>query len=178
MVWLLKDDNELTTYMIEGEGNYPFIYLDSRGFPTYGIGHLIYRTDKGDGDKIILLWATGVFTVFGLGMYILLTFFYKDNSDEQTLKMLNSPTASKVEGVVSNFRRTLYHGKYADVITESFNVDSIKFSYSDAALGKFNSFSQTNNNVIFDGQKVRITYGYGPNLGQNYGVILKLEIAN
>ena len=136
------------------------------------------KKDKEDGDKIILLWATGVFTVFGLGMYILLTFFYKDNSDEQTLKMLNSPTASKVEGVVSNFTRTLYHGKYADVITESFNVDSIKFSYSDAALGKFNSFSQTNNNVIFDGQKVRITYGYGPNHGQNYGVILKLEIAN
>ena len=136
-----------------------------------------FKKDKGDGDKTIILWATGAFSFLGIAGYIMLTFFYQDKSNEKTLEMLNSPTSSKVEGVVSNFKRTCYHARYADVITESFNVDSIKFSYSDAALGKFNSFSQTNNDVIFDGQKVRITYGYGANHGQNYGSILKLEIA-
>jgi GH24 family phage-related lysozyme (muramidase) len=51
MAWLLKDNTELTKFMVEGEGNYPFVYLDSRGFPTYGIGHLIFRTDKGDAHN-------------------------------------------------------------------------------------------------------------------------------
>ena len=67
MVWMLRDDAELTNYMIEGEGNYPFIYLDSRGFPTYGIGHLIYRTDKGDAEKemdIFLHLCTSLSVVF------------------------------------------------------------------------------------------------------------------
>lgn len=50
MAWFLKNDIELSKFMVEGEGNYPFIYLDSRGFPTYGIGHLVYRTDQGDAE--------------------------------------------------------------------------------------------------------------------------------
>ena len=58
-----------------------------------------YKIDKGDGDKIFLLWGTGIFAVIGLFGYFSLTFVYKDNSDVQTIKVLNSN--AKVEGIVS-----------------------------------------------------------------------------
>ncbi|WP_276979165.1 hypothetical protein [Flavobacterium filum] len=132
-----------------------------------------FKKDKGDGDKTIMLWATSAFAVLGLAGYIMLTFFYQDKSNEKTLEMLNSPTTPRIEGVVSNFERTSRNGKET---IEKFTVDSIQFAYGDAALGKFNSFSQTNNSVIFDGQKVRITYSSGSRYG-NYNSILKLEIA-
>lgn len=132
-----------------------------------------FKKDKGDGDKTIILWATGAFAVLGLAGYVMLTFFYQDKSNEKTLEMLNSPTTPRIEGVVSNFERTSRNGKE---IIEKFTVDSVQFAYGDAALGKFNSFSQTNNNVIFNGQKVRITYSYGSHYG-SANSILKLEIA-
>ena len=133
-----------------------------------------FKKDKGDGEKTIILWATGAFAVLGLAGYVMLTFFYQDKSNEKTLEMLNSPTTSRVEGVISNFERTYRERKE---IIEKFSVNGIQFAYGDAALGKFNSFSQTNNNVIFDGQKVRITYSTGSHYGDNYNSILKIEIA-
>ncbi len=133
-----------------------------------------FKKDKGDGDKTIILWATGVFAVLGLAGYIMLTFFYQDRSNEKTLEMLNSPTTPRVEGIISNFERTCRERKE---IIEKFTVNGIQFAYGDAALGKFNSFSQTNNNVIFDGQKVRITYSSGSAYCDNCNSILKLEVA-
>lgn len=135
-----------------------------------------FKKDKDDGDKTIILWATGAIAVIGLAGYIMLTFLYQEKSNEKTLERLNSPTSPRVEGVVSNFERTFRRAKYGGETIEKFTVDSVQFAYGDAALGKFNSFSQTKNNVIFDGQKVRITYKSDSHYG-NYKSILKLEIA-
>jgi hypothetical protein len=158
------------------QSNTVFLYI------TIGAGLLWllakkFKKDKGDGDKKIILWTTGTFTILGLAGYIMLTFFYQDKSSEQTLKMLNAPTTPKVEGVVSNFERTFRSARYGGETIEKFTVDSVQFAYSDAVLGKFNSFSKTKNNVIFNGQKVRITYNHGSHYGDNYNSILKLEIA-
>lgn len=136
-----------------------------------------FKKDCGDGDRILILWATAVFAVFGLAGYVALAFFYKDKNNEQTLKMLNSSTTPKIEGVVLNFERTFRNARYGRRTMEKFSVDSIHFSYDDAALGKFNSFAQTNNKVIFDGQKVRITYRSGLPYCENCNVILRIEIA-
>lgn len=136
-----------------------------------------FKKDKGDGDKTIMLWATGAFSILGLAGYIMLTFFYQDKSNEKTLEMLNSPTTPRVEGVVSNFERTFRSARYGGETIEKFTVDSVQFAYGDAAFGKFGSFSQTNNSAIFDGQNVRVTYKTGSPYGDNYNSILKLEIA-
>ncbi|GEP52787.1 hypothetical protein FNO01nite_34590 [Flavobacterium noncentrifugens] len=50
-------------------------------------------------------------------------------------------------------------------------VDSVKFSYGDAMLGRFNNFSETNS-ILQNGLPVRITYGKDKNQ------IVKIEIAN
>lgn len=134
------------------------------------------KKDNGNGDKTILLWGTATFAILGLTFYILLTFFYKDNSNSQTLKMLASPLTPRVEGRVSNFKRKYRNARYGSEIIESFTVDSVEFAYSDAAFGKFNSFCKTNNDVIVDGQKVRVTYRSGSSYGDNFNSILKLEI--
>ena len=136
-----------------------------------------FKRDKGDGDRKIILWATAVLAFLGIVGYVLLTFIYQNNSNKKTLEMLNSPTTPRVEGIVSNFKRTFRNAKLGNETIEIFTVDSIDFAYGDAALGKFNSFTQTNNNIIFNGQKVRITYSSGSNYGNNYNSILKLEIA-
>lgn len=131
-----------------------------------------FKKNKGDGEKTIILWGTGVFAILGLTFYILLSFFYKDNSDSQTLKMLDSSSTPKIEGLISNFQRKFRSSRYGNETIESFTVDSVKFAYSDATIGKFYSFCKTNNNVIFDGQKVRVTYGIGSPFGNNYNSIL------
>jgi hypothetical protein len=136
-----------------------------------------FKRDKGDGEKIILLWATGVFAILGIAGCVLMSFFYEDKSNELILESLNSPTTPKVEGVISDFKRTVRHTRAGGETIESFTVDSIQFSYSDAAMGKFNSFSQTNNNVIFNGQKVRITYADRSKYDGDVKTILRLEIA-
>lgn len=131
------------------------------------------KRDKDNGDKAILLWGTGAFAFLGLLLFFLLTFIYKDNSDAETLKMLNSPSVAMVEGVISNFHRTYRNGRE---IIESFTVDSVQFAYGDALLGRFNSFTKTNNNVIYNGQAVRITYKRNSPYGNNFNSILKPEI--
>jgi hypothetical protein len=136
-----------------------------------------FKKENGDGEKKIILWATGLFAILGIAGYVSLTFFHLDNGNEQTLDMLNSNKTPSVEGVITNFERTFRSAKYGGETIEKFIVDSVEFAYGDAALGKFNSFSQTKNNVIFNGQKVRITYQNGSNYGENYKSILKLEIA-
>jgi hypothetical protein len=136
-----------------------------------------FKKDKGDGDRQIVLWGTGAFAVLGFAGYFLLSFFYPDKSNEETLKMLNSTTTPKVEGIISNFQRTLRNTRYGDETIEMFTVDSVQFAYGDALLGKFGSFSQTKNNVIQNGQRVRITYKLGSPYGDKYNSILRLEIA-
>lgn len=137
-----------------------------------------FKRDKGDGERKIILWATALFVILGISGYISLTFFYHDNSIERTLEMLNSPTIPRVEGVVTNFHRTFQKTRLGKVTIETFTVDSVRFAYEDAAFGKFNSFAQTNNNVIFNGQRVRVTYSSSSQYDNDYSSILKLEIAN
>lgn len=136
-----------------------------------------YKKDRGEGDRSVLLWSTGAFAVLGFSAYISLTFFYPDNSREETIKMLNSKEALKVEGVISGFERTIRHTRYANETIEMFTVDSVRFAYGDALLGKFNSFTHTNNDVIFNGQRVRITYVQRTTYCHDCNAILKLEIA-
>jgi hypothetical protein len=135
-----------------------------------------YKKDNTEGDKIILLWATGLFSLLSLIFYITLTFFVKDTSDSQTLKMLDSPATPKVEGIVTNFQRNYRATRYGRETIESFTVDSVEFAYGDAAMGQFNSFSQTNNEIIFDGQKIRVTYRTFSPYGDNFNSILRLEV--
>ena len=136
-----------------------------------------FKKENGDGEKKIILWGAVIFAVLGIAGYISLTFFYLDNSNDQVLEILNSNKTPKVEGVITNFEQTFRSAKYGGETIEKFIVDSVQFAYGDAALGKFNSFTQTKNNVIFNGQKVRITYQNGSSYGENYKSILKLEIA-
>jgi hypothetical protein len=135
-----------------------------------------FKQDKGEIDKTALLWVIGLFAALNLTGYFVLTFFYTDNSDSNTLKMLASPTTLKVEGLVSNFQRRFRKSSYSSETIESFTVDSVEFAYGDAAFGKFNSFSKTNNNFIVDGQKVRVTYRTGSPYGANFNSILMLEL--
>lgn len=136
-----------------------------------------YKKDSGDGDRKMILWATGAFAIIGFAGYILLAFVYPDRSHHVTLEMLNSSTTPRVEGVVSNFERKIRKARYGNETIEMFTVDSVQFAYGDAALGKFGLFSETGNNVIFNGQRVRITYKPGSSYGYTYNSILKLEIA-
>jgi|GEM_PF-1069860 len=136
-----------------------------------------FKNDSGDGDRAILLWATGAFVVLGVAGYVTLTFFYPDKTNEKILEMLNAQTTPKIEGVVSNFQRTYRNAKYGAEIIETFSVDSVRFAYGDALLGKFNTFTQTKNNVIFNGQNVRVTYKPGSPYGNEFNSILRLEIA-
>ena len=137
-----------------------------------------FKKDNDDGDKAILVWATGIFSVLGIIGYISLTFFNLDKSNEKTLRMIDASTTPRIVGVVSNFERTYRNARYGRETIEKFTVDSIQFAYGDGPFGKFSSFSKTNNNVIFNGQKVRVTYKDFSPYGEIYKSILKLEIAN
>lgn len=135
-----------------------------------------FKQDNNEGDKTILLWATATFSALGLSMYILFTFFFKDSSYSNTLKMLDSATTPKVEGTVTNFEQTYRNSRFGGETIESFTIDSLQFAYGDAPLGRFNSFSQTNNNIIYNGQSLRVTYKKGSPYGDNFNSILRLEI--
>lgn len=134
-----------------------------------------FKKDSGDGDKVSILWGSGLFALLGFFGYFYLTFINKYDSNIRTVELIRSPTTPRVEGTVSNFQRRIRHSKYTDETIESFTVDSVQFAYGDAVLARFNSFTETNNNVIFNGQKVRITYTDWGNYGPN--TILKIEIA-
>ena len=136
-----------------------------------------YKRNSGDGDRTILLWGAAAFGVLGAAGFVTLTFFHPDKSNETTLEMLNAPGTPRVEGVVSNFERTYRRARYGGETIEMFSIDSVQFAYSDATFGKFYSFTETHNNVIFNGQQVRITYRHDRIGGSDYNTILRLEIA-
>ncbi len=96
--------------------------------------------------------------MLSLSLYLYLTFFTIDDTDQRIKTILASTQAGKVEGVITNFNRTIEHKRYTNVTSESFQVDAVTFQYNDYLLGRFNTFSKTYNNVLRDGLKVRITY--------------------
>lgn len=131
-----------------------------------------FKKENSEGDKVILLWSTGIFSTLGIISYIILTFFYSDTSTKMTEKMLNSTENHRITGVVSNFERRRGKGS---VTIEKFTVDSVHFEYTDAKMSEFRNFTNTYNHVIFNGQLVRITYKL---IEENNGEILKIELAN
>jgi hypothetical protein len=101
------------------------------------------------------LWYNAVFSFlasFYLGVFTM------DSTAKEINNMLNSPNTQRIEGIISHFERAKEQKRYVAVETESFNVDGIRFSYTDALLGKFNSFSKIRNEVLHSGVHVRITY--------------------
>lgn len=127
-----------------------------------------------DFEKRILLWASGIIGLFSCIAAIYLKFYIIDKTSEEVNRILNSPNTKKVEGTITNFRHSIRQTRYGAVETESFNVDSVNFSYSDALIGKFNSFGKTRNGVLYNGVFVRITYLKG---NDEYDPqILKIEI--
>lgn len=124
-----------------------------------------------DYEKSILLWSIGFLFVLSSFILIYLKLYTIDNSDERIRESLASEQVGKIEGVLSNFNRTFVQKKLASITYESFNVDSVKFSYSDQLLGRFNTYSNTNDDIIKNGLKVRITYRKIDN------ELLKIEIA-
>jgi hypothetical protein len=135
-----------------------------------------YHKSKATEDQKIILWGTGTFAIIGLTFYFLLTFFYLDNSESEILKMLDSPTTPKVEGLVSNFKREFRKTKYILQTTEKFTVENVHFEYNDVPIVRFNSFSKTYNNVIKNGQRIRVTYRKDTFNDENFNFILRIEL--
>ncbi len=127
-------------------------------------------------NKVINLWGGGFFAVFGLLFFLLLTFIYPDHSRALMATKIKNGKFPIIEGTVSNFHRTFRSHKAGAETIEIFTVDSIHFSYSDAPLGKFNSFTETYNSVIFNGQNVKIIYLGNSGNGDTTATILQLEI--
>ncbi|MEE1943503.1 hypothetical protein VRU48_00190 [Pedobacter sp. KR3-3] len=137
---------------------------------------LIKKLMKNDANKSLSLLGAGTFFILGVVMYCLSTFVYADSSEAALAKELQA--ADVVEGVVADFQRSYRSAKGgAGETIESFSVDSVQLAYGDALLGKFNSFSQTHNDVIYNGQKVRVTYRGRSSYGEQFNSILKIEIA-
>jgi len=130
-----------------------------------------YKKRNEDYEKAILLWTTGIIFLFSSTMFIYMSYCTKDDTEERIQKLLTSSRVTKVEGVISNFESIRPASRRGAVIIESFVVDSVEFSYEDAMLGRFNSFSKTNNGIFKNGLPVRITYG------KEKKEILKIEIA-
>lgn len=135
-----------------------------------------FKKNKADSDKGILLWGSAIFAILGLTGYVSLSFFNLDTSNEPALKLLRSPDTPRVEGIVSDFERTFRSAKGGHETIESFTVDSVRFTYSDAMMSRFGSFTATENSFIFDGQKVRITYTNDWHYRDGHK-ILKIEVA-
>jgi hypothetical protein len=119
----------------------------------------IFKKNNEDYEKTIILWATGIIGVGALIGFVYLKFFTEDLTDQRIQKILNSKNVVVVEGNISNFQSERPLSRRGTVTQESFTVDSVKFSYSDEVLGRFNRFSQTQNGIFHNGLPVRITYG-------------------
>jgi len=130
-----------------------------------------YKKNNEDYEKLILLWVSGLVFSFSIAIFFYLKFWTVDYSEQRIQKLLNSSKVSKVEGKISDFKSFIPLSRRCAVTIESFKVDSIQFQYEDALLGRFNSFSKTNNGILRDGLSVRITYG------KIKHEILKVEIA-
>lgn len=137
-----------------------------------------WNRNKSTEDTVIFRFTTIAFFILGIVGYALLTFIYPDKTYEKTAALLNSNTTPRIEGIVSNFNRAYRKTRTGIETTETFTIDSLTFAYSDAALSKFNSFTETYNKVITNGKKLRITYSGNSTLCENCKSILKIEIEN
>lgn len=130
-----------------------------------------YKKNNGDYEKSILLWILGLVFLFSTVMFFYLKFWTIDYSEERIQKLLDSSYVSKIEGKISDFKSFKPASRRGKVTVESFKVDSIDFEYEDAILGRFNTFTKTNNGIFKNGLNVRITFEKANHK------ILKVEVA-
>ena len=164
---------ETPSYLITA--NWVFLTLLIVGLSVWIYSKYLDKTSTAE-NKVIMLWGGGFFAVFGLLFFLLFTFIYPDNSKALMADKLATGKFPMVEGTVSNFHRTFRSHKLGKETTEIFSVDSIHFSYSDAPFSKFNSFTETYNSIIHNGQKVRIIYLDKSGYSDTTATILQLEI--
>jgi hypothetical protein len=162
--WSISD---LPTNSIKS--NEVFLWISLICLITWGIIKF-YKKRNEDYEKAILLWATRIIFLFSSTMFIYMSYCTKDDTEERIQKLLTSSRVTKVEGIISDFESIKPASRRGAVTIERFLVDSVEFSYEDAMLGRFNSFSKTNNGIFKNGLPVRITYGKEKN------EILKIEI--
>lgn len=117
-----------------------------------------FKKSDRDYEKRILLWFTGVLSVMTFCGFIYIKLFTVDTTKQRVEAILTSDNVAVVEGIMRNFKSERPISKRGIVTVESFIVDSVNFSYSDVLLGRFNSFSKTNNGVFTNGLPVKITY--------------------
>lgn len=157
---------------------------DKIGFTVFSLGLLSlvlvkkYKIDSGDGDKNLILFGLGMFSFLGLFMFVLSKFVYTESPDKRIIDMVNSTETPKVVGYIENFERYYRRHKGGVETTVSFTVAGVPFSYSDAFLSGFRSFTKTKGSKIISGQYVRITYMVEKNYIETYtsNTILKIEI--
>lgn len=127
----------------------------------------VLKFQKKDDDRKIHLALISLFIALSLPCYIYLKFFNHDHTAERISKLLESDTLKKVEGSISNYKRAS-EGKS---VIESFEVNSVTFTYDDHSLYEFNHFGGNRSNDLYDGLKVRITYSKG----NKFNEIMKIE---
>lgn len=134
---------------------------------------LILKFKKTDFEKKLYLSLTSLFILLSFPAYIYLKFMITDNTEKRLNDLLNSDRVLKVEGQISNFRRDIAYPRNGKNTRESFNIDSVNFTYIDNALYEFHHFGGNNSDIFHNGLNVRITYIKG----SSYNEIQKIEIA-
>lgn len=165
----------LETPSYEIKANFIFLIVCIVGFLVWNY-EKYFSIESSVENKVIKIWGGGFFAIFGLIFYVLLTFYYPDNSAKLMEATLKSGIYPTVEGEISDFKRPTYSSRSGSYEIESFRIDSLHFKYANALLSKFNSFSECYNHVIVNGKKVRITYRVMGLEDKKYCEMLKLEI--
>ena len=126
---------------------------------------------KDNVEKKILLWGSDSLFTFSMVAF-LVQLNYPDKTTEQINKYYKSPDIKIVEGTIKNFSRVYKQERYGTQTTESFDIDTVHFSYTSGAMGNFNEFGKVKNGLFANGVQLRITYL------PEHNFILKIEIAH
>lgn len=108
-------------------------------------------------------------------MFILRTFLYPDQYANEMAKKFDNNEFKSVIGPVSDFYRKEEKHRGVSIITETFSIDTLKFAYGTGLGSSFGSFDKINNDVIYNGQILKITYSDNSPYHNNYKFILKIE---
>lgn len=135
---------------------------------------LAFNKKRKSLEKKIGIGFSAVFAIISFAIYIHLHFFYNDASTQKLEAMINA--SKKIEGNVYDFKMTNRSSKGNKELIETFKIDSVEFAYGNALLGQFNSFSEVDNQIIYNGSYLRITYGNESPYGGTYHSILKIEV--
>jgi len=117
-----------------------------------------FKIDKNDLEKPMLLWTIGISNIIFFSIYIYLNFFFVDETNARLTNFLASSRVAKIEGRITDLTRFIETKKYGTITFESFKIDSVKFSYNDYLLEKFNKFGKTDNGMFKNGLQLKVTY--------------------